>query len=566
MFTSQSLQIGDLTSKQMALISENLLNINVSYTMDLASQLSFNVVDPGLQMASNRYFIVGRDVVYETTAIRPIELATANSEVFPAISRIRHIYEISRVSVSQGEAGASPVYAIEALPKAIQQMKRDKKTGNIGGSGFEFVKRAAKKYGLEFVGEKSTRIKAGSKNSGTSQQDSVWDRITSIAQASQYVVFVSDGTLYFGTQKWFLFKWGTSRQLGKPKLDKKKKEIKDKNGITQRHPSKFFIPLEYPGTGDSRKRFEVLSMPQLTKGENDPMEGEGSAIVARDNGVALRPGMTVRVNNIPFMEKYYLITSVSYQDQVTEPVSIEFRTPERLEVNGKPAKIKPLPVGKRFSSEYYRTRPNLMGTATVGLPSFNDTAPQKVSIGTTPTPIGEEIKARIPNSRRQTFHPIEKDEIKAIFPNSPYDALYTITPSHFVEAGNIDMWNRPLFGPESGVLGISEWKCRTLSMFVHDTTVDISGTTTPVYVILEKLFCQDGSVIELSDEDAIDVYEEENKHHGVFFQTAGISRVNAYMSLLIQMQFLTVKKRFPNNHMNIWLTGADLPERNRCFG
>lgn len=549
----------------MALISENLLNINVSYTMDMASQLTFQVIDPGLQMASNQYFIVGRDVVYETTAIRPVGMITVQQESFPSISRIRHIYEISRVSVAQEGAGASPVYSIEAMPKAVQQMKRDKKPGNIGGSGFEFVKKAAKKYGLKFVGEKSTRVKAGSKNSGTAQQDSVWDRITSIAQQSEYVVFVADGTLYFGTQKWFLFRWGTSKQLGKQKLDKKKKPIFDKDGAPVRYPSRFFIPLEYPGTSDSRKRFEVLSMPSLTKGDNDPMEAEGSAMVARDNGVALRPGMTVRVNNVPFMQKYYLITSVSFQEQVTDPVSIQFRTPERLEVNGKPAKIKPLPIGKRFSSEYYRTRPNIMSTATVGLPVFNDTSPQRISVGTTPMPIGEEVKARIPNSRRETFHPIQKDEIKAIFPDSPYDALYTITPDNFIEAGNIDMWNRPLFGFESGVTGITPVKCRTLSMLVHGTTVDISGVPTPAYVILEKLFCQEGSVIELSDADAIDFYEEENKHHGVFFQTAGISKVNAYVSLLIQMQFLTVKKRFPNNHMNIWLTGADLPERHRCF-
>jgi hypothetical protein len=561
MFTAQSLQIGDLTSKQMALISENLLNINVSYTMDLAGQLTFSVVDPGLEMASNRYFIVGRDVVYETTAIRPVELVTVEPETFPAISRIRHVYEISSVKVSQGEAGASPVYSIEALPKAIQQMKRDKKSGNIGGSGFEFVKRAAKKYGLKFVGEKSTRIKAGSKNSGTSQQDSVWDRITSIAQESQYVVFVTDGTLYFGSQKWFMFRWGSTRQLGKPKLDKNKKPILDKNGVPQRNPSKFFIPIEYPGTIESRKRFEALSMPELSKRENDPMYGEGSAIIARDNGVLLRPGMTVRINNIPFMEKYYLITDVSFSEQTTEPVSIQFRTPERLEVNGKPAEIKPLPIGKKFSSEYFRTKPTLMGTATVG--GVNSTPTERIPIGTTPAPSGEEIKARIPNSRRQTYHPIEQKDIKLIVPNSAVPAVYTISSNDFVEAGNIDMWNRPLFGNELGQN--NNQKCRTLSMEIHSTTVDINGISTPVYVILEKLFCTDGSVVELSSEDAIDFYEEEHKHHGIIFQSSGIAKAEAYMYVLVKHQFITVKKRFPNNGLEIWSTGAGLPERSRCF-
>lgn len=547
----------------MALVAQNLLSINVSYTMDMANQLSFKIVDPGLEMASNSYFIVGRDVVYETTAIRPVQLVTIEPESYPAISRIRHIYEISRVSVAQGEAGASPVYSIEAMPKAVQQMKRDKKPGNIGGSGYEFVKKAAKKYGLKFVGEKSTRIKAGSKNSGTSQQDSVWDKITSIAQQSQYVVFVADGTLYFGTQKWFLFKWGTTRQLGKPKLDKKGNPIIGKNKIPERHPSRYFIPLEYPGTPESRKRFEVMSMPELTKGENDPMEAEGSALVARDNGVGLRPGMTVRINNVPHMQKYYLITSVSFQEQVTDPVSIEFRTPERLEVNGKPAKIKPLPIGKKFSSEYFRTRPNIMATATVGLPVFNDTQSGFVSVGTTPMPVGEEIKAQLPNSRRKTQHPISQKEIKLIVPSSDYPKAYLITPESFIEAGNIDMWDRPLF--DSSMTQNYGDKCRTLSMLKYVTTVDVLGSPTDATVIVEKLFCQDGTVFELSDEDAIQLYQEENKHHGIFPLTIDSETIDAYMHVLIEAQFLTVLKRFPNNGLKIWLGSIDLPEQSRCF-
>jgi hypothetical protein len=190
MFSSESLQIGDLTKKQMSVVAQNILSINVNYSMDMANQLTITIVDPGLEMASNNYFIVGRDIVYETTAIRAVELMTIEPDTYPVFSRIRHVYEISRVSVSQEGAGASPVYSLEAMPKAIQQMKRNKKTGNIGGSGYEFVRRAATKYGLKFVGEKSTRIKAGSKNSGTGQQDSVWDRIKNIAGESLSLIHI----------------------------------------------------------------------------------------------------------------------------------------------------------------------------------------------------------------------------------------------------------------------------------------------------------------------------------------------------------------------------------------
>ena len=558
MFTSQSLQIGDLTSKQMALVSENLLNISVNYSMDMANQLTFSIVDPGLQMASNMYFIVGRDVVYETTSIRPIVLATTEGEVYPAISRIRHIYEISAVTVSQGAAGASPVYEIEAMPKAIQQMKRDKQPGNIGGSGYGFIQNAAKKYGLKFVGETGTKIKGGSRNSGTGQQDSVWDKIKDIASSSQYVVFVADGTLYFGTQKWFLFKWGTSKNPGKPKLDKNKKPILNKNGLPTYYPSQFFIPFEYPGTQESRKRFEIFSMPEISKRENDPMESEGSALVDRDNGVSLRPGMTIRINNIPNVEKYYIITSVSFEEQTTDPVAVQFRTPERLEVNGKPAVIKPLPIGKKFKSEYFSTKPNVMTSGSLGRPIFNELSPTRVAIGTTVKPSGQQSKANLPNSRRLTKHPISKKEIISISP-----AIKNIDTSDFVQAGNIDVWNRPLFG--SDMKEASGSKCRTLSMQIYTTTVLVNSVTTNVYVIIEKLFCQSGSIVELNSQDAIDFYEAENKHHGIILATSGMQKAKNYMNVLIQQQYLTVQKRFPKNGLKIWLGQVNLPAQNRCF-
>lgn len=558
MFTSQSLQIGDLTSKQMALVSENLLNIGVHYSMDMANQLTFSVVDPGLQMASNMYFIVGRDVVYETTSIRPIVLATVEGEVYPAISRIRHIYEISSVTVSQGTAGASPVYDMEAMPKAIQQMKRDKKPGNIGGSGYGFVQNAAKKYGLKFVGEKGTKIKGGSKNSGTGQQDSVWDKIKDIASSSQYVVFVADGTLYFGTQKWFLFKWGTFKNPGKPKLDKNKKPILNKNGLPTYYPSQFFIPFEYPGTKESRKRFEILSMPEISKRENDPMESEGSALVHRENGVSLRPGMTIRINNIPNVEKYYIITSVSFEEQITDPVAVQFRTPERLEVNGKEAVIKPLPIGKKFKSEYFSTKPNVMTSGSVGRPIFNELSPTHVAIGTTPKPSGQQTRANIPNSRRPAKHPISRQEIISINP-----AFKNIDISDFVQAGNIDIYNRPLF--DSSMKTTSGSKCRTLSMQIYTTTVLINSVTTNVYVIIEKLFCQSGSIVELSSPNAIAVYEAEDKHHGIMLAASGIQKAKNYMNVLIAQQYLVVQKRFPNNGLKIWNGKINLAEERRCF-
>ena len=436
MFTSTSLQIGDLTQKQMATVASNLLTLNISYTMDMASQLSFTIIDPGFEMASNNYFIIGRDVVYETASISNIRVANSSSGTSePIISRLRHVYEISSASVQQ-QGSASPQWTIEAMPKAIQQMKRDKKPGSIGGSGYTFVQKAAIKYGLKFVGEKSARIKSASKNSGDGQQDSVWTVITSIAQNSQYVVFVADGTLYFGTHQWLMYKWGTVKTEGKIKL-KNGKPIIGKNKLPEKYPDKFYIPMEYaPINKQNNRIFEVLSLPSLRDSGNDPLEGSGNLLVSRANGVQLRPGMTIRINNVPNMSQFYLITSVAFGEQITDPVAVEFRTPERLKVNGKEPKIPQLPIGKIFNSQYFQPSPRL-GVTSVGLPSFSERTPQFSGVGTTINPVGPQNVAKIPNSRRLQTYPISESDLNS-FKGSK------LFPVDILVAGNIDCYNRPI--------------------------------------------------------------------------------------------------------------------------
>lgn len=533
MFTSSSLQIGDLTEKQMTVIAQNLLSINVSYTMDMASQLSFVVIDPGFEMASNNYFQVGRDVVYETTAVRPIEIAESSSGTgFPVLTRMRHIYEISSVSVQQN-GSASPQWSVEAMPKAIQQMKRDKKPGAIGGSGYSFVQKAADKYGLAFIGEKSSRIKSASKNSGDGQQDSVWTVIQNIAQQSQYVVFVADGYLYFGSQKWLMYRWGTEKIEGKPKK-KKGKVIVNNKGIPEKYPDKFFIPMEYPPTREiNSRRFEVLSLPNLRKSENDPMAGDGSLLVARDNGVRLRPGMTIRINNVPTMNQFYLITSVSFGEQITDPVSVEFRTPERLEVNGKPTKIPQLPVGKIFESQYYQPSPRI-GATTVGQPVFNETTPPFVGIGTTINPIGPKNVGKIPNSRRANFYPSTEAEFK-------YFKISTLTASDVLVSGNIDCLNRPVYVTASD----DSSQCATIVPHIYETIVE----SETIFVITERLWCSGGVPTILSTAAAETKYESEDLHHGYF---GTLAKAQAYVKILVLIQKEVIKTRFPHSWEKIW--------------
>lgn len=535
MFTSTSLQIGDLNVKTMATIAQNILNININYSMDMSNQLSFTVIDPGFEMAANNYFQVGRDVVYETTAIKNMRIAKDGDSLVPSFSRVRHIYEISSSSVQQN-GSASPQWSIQALPKAVQQMKRDKKPGNITGSGYTYVQNAAYKYGLLFVGEKSSRIKSASKNSGDGQSDSVWTVITGIAQNSQYVVFVADGTLYFGSEKWLMFKWGSERQVGAPIKDKDGNIKKDKKGIPLKNPDRFYVPLDYPAkSSDLAKKFEVLQLPNLRKSENDPMAGDGSLMVSRTNGVALRPGMTIRINSVPTMNQYYLITSVSFDEQTTDPVSVEFRTAERLEVNGKPAKIPQLPIGKVYSSQYYQPSPRL-GETSVGMPSFNDTSPPFVSAGSTMSPTGSQINAVIPNARRPSIYPY-----KAIEMSYWLDKNNIPNPDSILEIGNIDLYNRPIIVTKSDNSNF----CATSRPHIYTR---LFGSETG-YVITERIWCDTGVPVTLTTNQAETKYDSENVHHGIFGTLADAKK---YVKLLILLQKEIVERRFPNSWEKIW--------------
>ena len=531
MFTSTSLQIGDLTEKQMGTIASNLLTLNINYTMDMASQLSFVVIDPGFEMASNNYFNIGRDIVYETTSVSKIKVANSSSGTGePIISRIRHLYEISSFSVQQNKS-ASPQWSVEAMPKAVQQMKRDKKPSSIGGSGYTFVQKAANKYGLNFVGEKSARIKSASKNSGDGQQDSVWTVMKSIADNSQYVLFVADGTLYFGTHQWLMYKWGTEKIEGKIKL-KNGKPIIGKNKLPEKYPDKFFIPMEYAPTNTANTRkFEVLRLPSMRDSGNDPLEGDGSLLVARDNGVQLRPGMTIRINNVPNMSKFYLITSVTFGEQITDPVSIEFRTPERLKVNGKEPKIPQLPIGKIFNSSYFQPSPRL-GATTVGRPVFNETTPQFVGVGTTINPVGPQNIAKIPNSRRLRTYPNTKAELLS-FKGSG------LVPEDILVGGNIDCHNRPIsLEYEYGALAGP-------TLYPHIYSTVVAGES--VFVITERLWCDNVPTV-LTTAQAETKYETEDLHHGIFGTEA---KAKKYIEILILVQKQVIKHRFPKSAESI---------------
>jgi hypothetical protein len=446
-------------------------------------------------MAINNYFQIGVDVIYETTQIRMTSVTGDNDIAVTA--RMRHIYEMVEVSVAQS-GGASPIWSIQAMPKAIQQMRRDK-TKKVGGSGYMYAYNVAKAFGLKFVGENSTRLKTPKKNSGSGQADSVWTRLTSMASDAQYVCFVADGTLYFATEKWLLNKWGTNRQPGTTKKDKNGKVVLNKKTkLPESNPSKFWIPMNYTNSNSYSREFQVLSLPSMRKSDNDPRQGDGTLSVSRDNGVQLRPGMTIKIENIPGFKGSYLITEVSFSEQVVEPVSVTFRTPTLLQVNGKDPIIPMLPIGKIYDSQYFSVNARV-GESSIGLPIYNELNPPLQYLGSTLNPVGPKVAGKIPNSRRVNIY----EHLAAVLDKSKKPVL----PADFLELGNIDMWNRPVY--VSGVRPNVE--ALVSKTFVHATTIGFD----PAWVILERVWCQSGVPTLISELDAITKYEATGENHGI---------------------------------------------------
>jgi hypothetical protein len=530
MFTSQSLRIGDLTEKQLATISENLLSITVSYTMDVGSQITATITDPGLEFAANNYFDIAREVAYETTAINILHTADVNGRA--EFRRQIHLYEIGRASVSQN--GNTPVWTLEMRPKAMQQMKRDKKPGSVTGSGQSYVVNAAAKYGLAAVVEKTKKSGHNSGNSGSGQQDSVWDRLQSLAQANQMQCFISDGTLYFGTQKWLMYRWGCDALPQKVLIDPKTKKPKldPKTKLPMHEDKKYYVPLIYPKPANEY-RFECLSLPQVSHSDQDFAQADGSVIVARDNGVAIRPGMTVKIGNIPSMSGYYLVTSVEFAEQVTDPVTISFRTPERLKrANGKEPIIPQLPIGVKRESEY----PNIIGPAfstTVARPELN-AIPVVSFIDTTAMPFGPSSTSPLPTARRPITYPKNFKIKKA-------DKQTYFTRDNIAEVGNIDLWNRPLY---TYVYTNGTKQVQTLFPAIYPLGAEYDDA----HLVLCTVWCNSGVPSLITAEEAFTKYQSDALHLGI---VDTLEDAKLWCALMLQQQTEIIKLRFPRKWKDI---------------
>lgn len=91
-----------------------------------------------------------------------------------------------------------------------------------------------------------------------------------------------------------------------------------------------YVPLVYP-TREGETRFLLTELPSFRKSTDSHKQGEGSAKIFGPSARELRPGMTVMVQGVNEMfNEAYIITSVDFAFDETEPVSINFATVSKL--------------------------------------------------------------------------------------------------------------------------------------------------------------------------------------------------------------------------------------------
>lgn len=256
-------------------ITNAVEKMEMSWTTDSVSQIRLTLFDPEMRFLKNNYFPIRRAMTY-----KGIEFEVAAVEVGPRI-------------------GDTAQVIVELRRSAIQKIKRDKNpTAYSGVSATDYARIVAARYGLEFIGQ-STSTKGTIVQSGTtSKKESVWDVLNRIAGEAKFVVFEAEGYLTFASEEWLLGK----------------REI---------------IDISWPSQATSG--YKTLEIPSARRSDDDVKAAEVQLLLHRTNAMNLRPGMTMNLSGLPTFEGQYLITEVSYEEGVEQPVSISGRTPEKTE-------------------------------------------------------------------------------------------------------------------------------------------------------------------------------------------------------------------------------------------
>lgn len=502
--------IGSLSDGVMATIDHSITNVSVDYSMSEASQLSFDVVETmstdfsrfitpegthprRLEFGYNNYFNIGRDVIYETRTLNEIsdEFGTSSNLI-----KQSQLFEIATVTFSPGPGG-SPTWQVKCFSKAIQQMKRDRNPGTIKGTGSNFVKLAAEKYGLKPFVQETSKKPSITKATGDKHADSLWDVLTRMASDAKFVVFEVDGYLVFASERYLMNKWGVDTGDTIQVKDKKTSRM-----ITK--PAKY-IPLQYPAVFKGTPGyFFAMGYPTINVSNNDPRYGDGSILVDRQNGTQIRPGMTAYIGDVPGSNGYYLIDSVSFNDRSPDPVTVTFRKPTP-EVD-KPREIE---IGMRFIQT-----------------SQDSPVPTRVSPkkGVKPTPPP-------PDAR---YFPLPTPETEYNF-----SAVYPRLKTGLVEVGNIPLYSRPVLtvnGEVKTTFSITKY----IDQNGDEQSKWQSGYTA---LLITPIWTVGGIAVELTEAEAFAKYQSDNLFLAKLDSPANAS---TYAGLIHRQQIEILRVRFPN--------------------
>jgi len=267
----------DMTYRQQVNVSNFVTEANVSFTMDMNSQMTVKLLDPGLTFTNNNYFQIRRPVRFQGNWM-----------------------EIASVSIEPGP-GTDAFVTLECRLQGIQRLKRDKRPVDISAaSATQFAAVAAAKAGLSFAGQESTVFnQIPTPTDEPSTDPSTFDVLQQLAGENNFVVFEAAGTLFFGSQEWLLntVKWGR-------------------------------FAINYPYREQTSNGLRLMQMPGFRTSDDDPMAAEFQILLQRQNATQIRPGMSVYINGVDVFRNWYLVTEVSWDiGAVDLPVAVSGRTP-----------------------------------------------------------------------------------------------------------------------------------------------------------------------------------------------------------------------------------------------
>ena len=334
--------IGDLDTRQVAIIKESILSMQVSYSMTDVTQLSISLIDPGFEMLKANYFTIGRDIIYRTKSIATTNRIDNKNDQPGQQIQSKNYYElkleISSMNISQGP-GMSPAITIMARSKPVQQMRRYKNANELKtaqakisgkNSAIGFLQYLCLSFGLDLVADplisKTSSINVSS--DATKSSDSAWDVASRIASDNNCAIFEVDGTLYVVKLKTLLGKWGTesvTANMYNLKTNTISSEVINAIPILYPPPYGKMIALGKPRYED----FILIGLPDIAKSDQDPYQCQASIQLDRFAATSLRPGMTVALWGIPTLADVFIINSVTYDEMSVNPVSVSLIKPER---------------------------------------------------------------------------------------------------------------------------------------------------------------------------------------------------------------------------------------------